>query len=152
VSATTTKPEIVGEDIDKGLRRGVAIVTWIIILFIPVYSKTVTYLGIYGPITEKTYIWPWMILTHYTLRDIYASDQYAVVAFPWSFILFIPFLYAFKSAWMVYKSNEQRIINSAQIIIASMVQYFLILMTFKSQNSDTPETVTTYYVPQLRRI
>ena len=149
MSVTTAALDLVDNNLDKRLRRSVAIITWFIILFVPVYSKTETALRYYGPITEKSYLLPWIILTRYTPRDIFDSDQIAVVSFPWSFILFIPFFYAFKSAWMLYQSNENRIINSAQIVLASVVQYFLIFMTFKSQDDNTPEKLTIYFIPQI---
>ncbi|MCE7734879.1 MAG: hypothetical protein GPJ54_08390 [Candidatus Heimdallarchaeota archaeon] len=149
MSVTIANPELVDKNLDKGLRKSVAFITWFIILFVPVYSKTETSLRYYGPITEKSYLLPWMIITQYTPKDIFNSDQIAVVSFPWSFILFIPFFYAFKSAWMLYQSNEDRINHSTQIVLASFVQYFLIFMTFKSQDDDTPEKLTTYFIPQI---
>ncbi|MHA2028197.1 MAG: hypothetical protein ACW99A_11140 [Candidatus Kariarchaeaceae archaeon] len=140
------------EDINENTRKIIAYITWFVIIFIPAYSVTDTNLKYYGPITEKAYIWPWMILTHYTPRDIYTSDQYAVVGFPWSIIIFIPFIYAIKSTWQIYISNENRAMHSAQIAVASVIQYFLLFMTFKSQSTDetvVTEEVSKYLIPQI---
>ncbi len=153
------------EDLNSDYRKFVAIVTWIVIVCIPAYSLTITPTGktddIYHTaivIEEKTFLWPWMILTKYTIPVGYDSaNQYAVVAFPWSFILFIPFLYALKASWHLYTSNDDKALNSGYIILASIVQLFLIFMTYRSQTTDpseaaSNETVTVYYIPQIALI
>ena len=115
------------ENLDNEFRKIAALVTWIVILLVPAYSVTTSQFSHFGPIKERSFLWPWMILTQYTPSTSYEADQYAVVAFPWSFILFIPFFYALKAAWELYISNEQKAIKSGYIIIASIVQLFLIL-------------------------
>lgn len=152
MSVTIATPELANNDMDARLRKSVAFITWFVIIFVPAYSVVHTKL-IKHPYTEtdeKTFLWPWMILTKYSPIEYGGSEQYAVVTFPWSFILFIPFFYAFKSAWMLYQSNENRIVNSAQIVLASIVQYFLIFMVFKSQDDDiAQENLTIYFIPQI---
>ncbi|OLS20155.1 MAG: hypothetical protein HeimC2_38450 [Candidatus Heimdallarchaeota archaeon LC_2] len=141
--------QIINENLDDGFRKIVALITWIIILLIPAYSVTNTESGHFNSIKEKTFLWPWMILTQYTPSSGYNADQYAVVAFPWSFILFIPFLYALRTSWELYSNDEQKAIKSGFILVASIVQLFLISMTYKSQSPDAFETISIYYIPQL---
>ena len=153
--------QTLNEDLDEGFRKIVAIVTWIVIILIPTYSVTLTrstgdgiHPGIYITMREKSFLFPWMILTRYTPSVVYDADQFAVVAFPWSFILFIPFLYALRASWQIYSTNEQKALNSAYIIIASIVQLFLIFMTYQSQTSKAAniETISVYYIPQIMLI
>lgn len=151
MSVATSVQEIVDDDIDKRLRMSVAIITWLTIIFVPIYSKTITGQSFHETITEESFIWPWMVLTRYTPQGSYNADQIAVVAFPWSFIMFIPFFYALKFTWNLYNSNEDRTMNSVKIVIASIIQYFLIFITYKSQDPSISddETVTAYFFPQV---
>lgn len=153
--------EIPKEDLNSGYRKFVAIVTWIVIVLIPTYSLTITPTSKVDDLNhsglvlkEKTFLWPWMIITKYSAPVFYSANQYAVVAFPWSFILFIPFLYALKASWNLYSGNDNKALNSGYIMIASIVQLFLIYMTYQSQTTKpseaaSNEVVTVYFIPQL---
>ncbi|MHA2253419.1 MAG: hypothetical protein ACXAD7_23885 [Candidatus Kariarchaeaceae archaeon] len=133
---------------DEKLRKYIMIVTWFVVLFVPTYSKVTTYSS-WGPIDETTFFWPWMILTHLQPTSEYSTDQYTVIAFPWSFILFIPFYYILKLSYELSKDNKERVVKASLIVITSLVQIGLIYMSFSSQGPYDPEEKKVLYIPQL---
>ena len=135
------------------LRFLLLIFTWMTVLFIPTYSVTESLKeGII--MREETYFWPWMILIRFMPSQPHTSVQYSVVAFPWSYILFIPFIYILRASWTIWveKNEIEKIVIN--IAIAAIIQIVILHMTFLSQDFSREtgveeETITVYYVPQI---
>lgn len=129
---------------DTTLRKIIWIATWFVVLLIPAYGKVTS-----NNMTEKTFFWPWMILIRFTPVENYQSDQYTVVAFPWSILLFIPFLYILKLSWELSKSSEDRVLKSTYIVLISLIQIGLIAIAYSSQDPTVSEDKSVWYVPQI---
>lgn len=134
----------------KSIHRLYPLLTMIIVIFIPTYSNTHTVTR-NGRIRERSFQWPWMIITRYTPNSEYNADQLDVVAFPWSFILFMPFLYVLYQSWEMYISPKFEVMRSIKIILAAFGQGLILYMVSKSQDMDEviSESVTIYYVPHI---
>lgn len=103
---------------------------------------------------ETTLFWPWMILTRYTPSHPHNDIQYSVVAFPWSFILFIPFLYVLKASWDIYFDNQNTQQKIVTVIVMSIIQIIILYATFWSQDFKTKnrvesESLKVYFIPQI---
>lgn len=133
---------------DSKLRKGVSILTWIIIFFVPTYGFTVTRSS-QGVIKETIYMLPWIIVIHHLPESNYVSDQFSIISFPWSFVLFLPSFYIAQQSWELYRSDKKQTENAMYILIAAIIQLGILNMTFKSQEIGIPEEVTTRFIPQL---
>ncbi|MFV2015494.1 MAG: hypothetical protein ACC656_08715, partial [Candidatus Heimdallarchaeota archaeon] len=127
--------------------------TWLIVLFVPTYSVTET-LKEGRFIREVAYLLPWMILTRYTPNQSFNSDQYSVVAFPWSLIQFIPFLYVLRAAWRIYENKLNDRGNVTIVIVSAFIQIIVLYLTYLSQDFSKEsgvdyESVKIYFLPQL---
>ncbi len=129
---------------DVTIRRFTWIATWFVVLLIPTYGKVTT-----SNMTEKTFFWPWMILIRFKPTENFQSDQYTVVAFPWSILLFIPFLYVLKLSWELSKSSDERVLKSTYIVLISLIQIGLIAITYSSQDPTISEDKSVWYIPQI---
>lgn len=135
-------------DDDSKTRKVVALLSWITVLFVPTYAVVITSNN-YGPLTETTYMWPWMVLIHLVPKEAFVSDQFVVAGFPWTFIYFLPFLYIIKLNWELYNSNEDRMKKTAFSAVAAAIQIGIIAMTFESQSPFITEEKNVYYIPQI---
>ena len=135
-------------DDDQKTRKVVALLSWIIVLFVPTYAVVITSNN-YGPLTETTYMWPWMVLVHLVPKKTFVSDQFVVSGFPWTFVYFLPFLYIIKLNWELYNSSEDRMKKIAFSAVATAIQVGIIAMTFESQSPLVNEEKTIYYIPQI---
>jgi hypothetical protein len=135
---------------DTKIRKIIALVSWVIVLLVPTYAVVVTN-NYYGPLTETSFMWPWMVLIHLVPKEEFVSDQFVVSGFPWTFIYFLPFIYIIKLNWELYNSNKDRMKKTAFTALAAVIQIAIIAMTFESQStaSFVRETKNIYYIPQL---
>lgn len=134
---------------DSKLRKGVSILTWIIIFFVPTYGFTITRSSQEAQIEETIYMLPWIIVIHHLPQSNYVSDQFSIISFPWSFVLFLPFFYIAQQSLELYRSDKKQTENAMYILIAAIIQLGILNMTFKSQEIGITEEVTTRFIPQL---
>ena len=135
---------------DSKTRKIIAVISWITVLFVPTYAVVITNNG-YGPLSETSFMWPWMVLVHIVPKEVFVSDQFVVSGFPWTFIYFLPFLYVIKLNWELYNSTEDRMKKTAFTALAAVIQIGIIAMTFESQSISiyVSEIKTIYYIPQI---
>jgi hypothetical protein len=137
---------------NQRIQRIITFFTWIVVLFIPTYSKVSTFSRSGGKIEETTYFWPWMILFRLQPIADFQSDQYLVLSFPWSFLIFIPFLLILKYSLRLTKDSKYQLLTSVSILVLSVVQMIVIRLLFPPQNLDDvvrSDEITIYYIPQL---
>ncbi|MDH5401336.1 MAG: hypothetical protein OEY49_02495 [Candidatus Heimdallarchaeota archaeon] len=122
------------------------LVTSIIVLLIPTIAKIQSS---YGSMVEMLYYFPWMLLIRFTPNSDFNSDQYTIISFPWSFIIFIPFFYVIYLSYQLRNPGEDKMEKAIYVILASLIQIIVIYVTFLSQYISVQEERSVYYIPEL---
>ncbi len=130
---------------DMKSRRFITLVSYIIIIFIPVYAKIETTI-INDKVVEITYMWPWLVIKYLTTPSIFQSQQVAVTGFPWIFIIYIPFFYALKFIYNLYNDNTNRVRVLSNAFISVIIQLAIIMIYF-ARDPTVIETRKIIYTP-----